>query len=153
MATATRRLVFAVALAMGTLLGQGSASAGTTCHPVTARGVGQDLGQGHTVARIFHDGLRLGSTAGTFTVTGSAGTVVDISGTIVFTGHHGRLTVSVTGTLDTSTGHFHTSGPITASAGVLAGATGTLTFDGTENLGTGRFVERVTGTLCVDVDS
>ena len=49
------------------------------------------------------------------------------------------------------TGEFSASGPVTDATGKLAGATGTLPFDGVEDLSTGSFVEEVTGLVCVDL--
>jgi len=92
-----------------------------------------------------------GTTAGNFSVTGGTGAVLEIAGTVTFTTHQGTVTVTVSGTLDTSTGAFRTSGPVTASSGKLAGATGGLTLEGTENLVSGTFVEDVTGSVCVDL--
>jgi hypothetical protein len=90
-----------------------------------------------------------GTTAGAFTVTGSSGSVLAIAGTVRFTTDDGTLTVTVTGTLDAATGGFSASGPVTAATGELAGATGALAFTGVETLSTGRFVETVSGTICL----
>lgn len=133
------------------MIAPGTASAAPSCHNINGKGAGQDPGRGQTVARIGGGGLLRGTTAGDFTVTGASGTILNISGKVTFTTHQGTLTVSVSGTLDTITGTFRTAGPVTASTGKLASATGSLTFDGTENLGTGSFVEDVSGTVCVDL--
>ena len=37
------------------------------------------------------------------------------------------------------------------AAGKLDGATGSLSFAGNENLGTGGFTETITGSICVDL--
>ena len=70
---------------------------------------------------------------------------------MTFTTNRGTLTVTVTGTFDVSSGAFVSSGPVTASTGKLADATGTLTLNGVENLSTGSFTEEVTGNICVDL--
>jgi hypothetical protein len=124
------------------------AQAAGSCHKINARGIGQDLGGGATNAQIIGGGLLHGTTVGDFEVTGQSGTVASIEWTVVFTANNATLTVTVSGTLDVGTGAFNTSGPVTASTGKLAGSTGSLTFVGTENLSTGRFVEDVTGTVC-----
>jgi hypothetical protein len=45
-------------------------------------------------------------------------------------------------------GHFNATGPITGGTGKWAGTTGSLTFDGIENLTTGAFTETITGMTC-----
>jgi hypothetical protein len=42
-------------------------------------------------------------------------------------------------------------GPVTGATGKLAGATGTLLFEGVEDLSTGMFAENVTGVICVNL--
>lgn len=127
------------------------AQAEVSCHNINAKGVGQDLGNGSTVADILGGGLLQGTTEGHFTITGGSFPVFSISGTVEFTTSHGTLTVSVAGTFDVSSGEFRASGPITAATGKLAGATGKLQFEGVENLSDGSFVEDVTGAICVDL--
>jgi hypothetical protein len=70
---------------------------------------------------------------------------------VEFTTNQGTLTVSVIGTLDTSTGEFSALGPVTGATGKLAGATGTLNFKGIEDLSNGNFVEDITGNICVNL--
>lgn len=118
---------------------------------INATGVGQDLGGGRTVAQISGGGLLQGTTEGNFTITGGSFPVFTIAGTVKFTTHQGTLTVTVTGTFDVSTGEFTASGSVTDATGKLAGASGTLSFAGVEDLSTGAFVENVTGQICVDL--
>ncbi len=118
------------------------------CGPVHAVGVGQDLSNGNTTATITRGGVLNGTTAAHFDITGGSYPVFKISGTIVFTTKHGTLTAKVSGTFDVSTGEFSATGPISAGTGKFAGATGTLTFSGVENLTTGAFTEKISGTLC-----
>jgi len=44
-----------------------------------------------------------------------------------------------------------TSGPVTAATGKLAGATGTLVLNGIEDLTSGKFIEDISGLICVDL--
>lgn len=127
------------------------AQAATSCHKINAKGVGQDLGGGVTTAEIIGGGLLHGTTVGSFMITGVAGTVASLAGTVAFTTHNSTLTVTVAGTFDVATGAFSASGPVTAATGKLAGATGVLFFTGDEDLSTGRFVEDVTGDICADL--
>ena len=126
-------------------------AAEVTCHKINAKGVGQDLGGGSTVAQIVGGGLLHGTTAGSFIITGFSGTVASIAGTVTFTTNQATLTVTVTGTFDVSTGEFSASGPVTGATGKLAGATGNLLLSGVQDLATGAFVEEVTGDICVDL--
>ena len=118
------------------------------CTNVHATGVGQDLGNGVTVATISRGGWLNGATRGAFVITGGAPPVFTVAGTVVFTTKHATLTLTAAGTFDVSTGAFNTSGPVSAGTGKLVGATGTLTIAGVQNLATGAFTEAVTGTIC-----
>jgi hypothetical protein len=126
---------------------QAGASKGHGCKKINATGVGQDLGGGNTTATITHGGPLNGTTSGHFDVTGTP-PVFTIVGTVVFTTKHGGLTANVAGTFNGANGAFTAAGPVSAGTGKLAGATGTLTFDGVENLSTGSFTETITGTIC-----
>lgn len=129
----------------------GQPQAAVSCHKINARGVGQDLGEGVTTARIVGGGLLHGTTLGTFAITGVSGTVASFEGTVTFTTNQATLTVSVNGTLDVATGEFSASGPVTAATGKLAGASGNLSLSGLQDLAAGTFVEEVTGEICVDL--
>ena len=126
------------------------AQAKASCHKVNAQGVGQDLGNGITIATITGDKLLRGTTAGNFTVTGVSGTIATLAGTVKVTTHKGTLTVTVTGTFNVATGEFSATGVITDATGKLDDATGNLLFKGVENLSTGSFVEDVTGKVCLE---
>jgi hypothetical protein len=128
-----------------------STLAGTSCHGVDATGVGQDLGGGHTVAQVSNGGLLQGTTEAFFTITGISGTVASFGGAITFTANRATLTVNLTGTLDVATGVFGATSSSLSGTGKLAGATGSLAFNGVENLGTGAFTETVGGSICVDL--
>jgi hypothetical protein len=136
---------------VGTLVTVSQARAAVSCHKINAKGVGQDLGGGVTEADIIGGGLLQGTTVGNFVITGSSGTVASIEGTVVFTTNQATLTVTVTGIFDVATGEFSASGTVTGATGKLAGATGALLLEGVEDLSNGRFVEDVTGTICVDL--
>ena len=129
----------------------GGAQAGSEddhgCAPVRAVGVGQDLGGGNTTATISHGGRLNGTTVGSFAISG-APPVFNIDGTVVFTTKGGTLTATVSGTFNVLTGAFTASGPVSGGTGNRAGTTGTLTFQGVENLTSGVFTETITGTLC-----
>jgi hypothetical protein len=128
----------------------GQTQAAESCHKINAKGEGQDLGGGHTVATLKGGGLLNGSTEGQFSTAGSP-PALDIAGTVKFTTKQATLTVYGAGKIDGSTGEFYASGPVIAATGKLEGATGTLTFQGVENLSTGSFVETITGQICVDL--
>ena len=147
-----KRLPSCLCLLAGALILVSGAQAGGPkddhgCKKINATGVGQDLGNGTTTATISHGGPLDGTTSGHFVVSGGP-TVFTIVGTVVFTTKHGGLTANVAGTLNVATGAFTASGPVSAGTGHLAGATGTLTFDGVENLATMVFTETITGTIC-----
>ena len=134
------------------LIGSVQAKASSvSCHAINAKGVGQDNGDGTTDVQVIGGGLLHGTTHGSFVATGVTGSVVSIAGTVVFTVNRATLTVSVTGTLDVSNGAFTAAGPVTAATGKLAGATGSLTLSGVEDLSNGTFVETITGDICVDL--
>ncbi|MCL4299106.1 MAG: hypothetical protein KJ077_25445 [Anaerolineae bacterium] len=145
------RVILLLFVVVGALLTVSQAQAAVSCHLINAKGVGQDLGGGRTVANIIGGGLLQGTTEGNFAITGVSGTVASIAGTVEFTTHNGTLTVTVTGTFDVASGEFNASGPVTGATGKLAGAMGVLTFAGVEDLSDGSFVEDVTGEICVDL--
>lgn len=136
---------------MGALIMITQAQAAVSCHKINAHGVGQDLGDGVTHATIKGGGLLQGTTVGNFTITGFSPPDASFAGTVEFTTNRATLTVTVAGMLDVGTGEFSATGPVTNATGKLAGATGTLQLDGVQDLSTGRFVEEVTGLVCVDL--
>jgi len=138
---------------VATLVSAATAQAGVSCHKINAKGAGQDLGGGNTQAQIIGGGLLHGTTQASFVITDPNATppVFPIAGAVVFTTKHATLTVTVTGTFNVATGNFIASGPVTAATGKLTGATGTLVFDGLQDLATGKFVEDVSGLICVDL--
>ena len=140
-------------LALACVFTAAPASAAESCHKINAKGIGQDLGGGRTTANISGGGLLNGTTVGNFSVTALSGTVATIEGTVKFTANKSTLTVAVNGTFDTASGDFNASGPVAASTGKLAGATGNLDLTGKENLADGSFVETVTGSVCADLNS
>jgi hypothetical protein len=144
---AVRSLVVA-AVALVPALG---ANAAVSCHRINAKGVGQDFGNGTTAAQLIGGGLLNGTTQGSFTITGGAPPAFSIAGTVVITTGQATATVTVAGMFNVATGAFSATGPVTAATGKLAGATGTLLLEGVEDLGSGKFVEDVTGLLCVDL--
>ncbi|MEO6410671.1 MAG: hypothetical protein ABIO45_18230 [Burkholderiaceae bacterium] len=139
-----------LALAFPLLTGV-AAHAAVACHKINAKGVGQDLGGGMTTAQIVGGGILHGSTQGSFTITGGSAPVFLIGGTVTFTNDRGSLTVAVSGTFNVATGEFVAAGPVALSTGRLDGATGTLVLAGVQDLTNGKFVEEVTGLVCVDL--
>jgi len=150
MNTLRRWLLILTALAISAVA-PATALGGTSCHRIDASGVGQDLGLGQTVAQISDGGLLQGTTAASFAITGFAGTVASFAGTITFTTNRGSLTASVAGTLDVATGAFSATTSSLSGTGKLDGATGSLAFDGVENLATGAFTEVIVGSICLDL--
>jgi hypothetical protein len=148
-----RRALPPIAVALAIILPTGAAQASgraakPLCLPVNATGVGQDLGGGMTTATIFSHGLRLGTTHASFTITGVTGTTASFIGPIVFTTLPGTLTAQVAGTLNVATGAFSATSSSVTGTGLLARISGSLTFNGNENLATGSFTETITGRLC-----
>jgi hypothetical protein len=146
-----RVLLLFLVVVVGTLVTVSQARAAVSCHKINAKGVGQDLGDGVTQADIIGGGLLQGTTEGNFVITGFSGSVASIEGTVVFTTNQATLTITITGIFDTASGEFSATGPVTDATGKLAGATGKLLLEGIEDLTNGRFVEDVTGTICVDL--
>jgi hypothetical protein len=146
-----RRLLPPIAIAIALPASAAHASGPTAkplCVPVNAAGVGQDLGEGRTTATIFSHGFRIGTTSARFTITGVVGTTASFIGPIVFTTIPGTLTAQVAGTLNVATGAFSATSSSVTGTGLLARTSGTLTFNGNENLATGSFTETITGRLC-----
>jgi hypothetical protein len=135
----------------GTLVMISPAQAAVSCHKINATGTGQDFGGGVTHANINGGGLLNGTTVGNFTVIGFSPPVASFIGTVEFTTKQATLTVTIAGILDVTTGEFSASGSVSSATGKLAGATGTLLFDGIEDLTNGSFVEDVTGVVCADL--
>lgn len=135
---------------------QASAADARLCVPVRLTGAGQDLGpdsQGrlHTIATVSLAGYPIGTTQATFTPSGPpAGTSLAFTGPIVFTptGSTATVTAEVRGSVDLGSGQFVASTTSVTGSGVLRGASGSLTFRGTEDLGTGAFTETIRGTVC-----
>lgn len=134
------------------MAGPGTASAATSCRPISARGSGSGAvdpttGVTTTTATVRGGGLLTGTTLGTFT-----GPPEGFGGHVVFTTAAGaHLDATVTGSLDLGTGRFLATSSMLAGDGRLAGATGHLVLDGRQDLTTGLFAEDVTGRLCVDL--
>ena len=128
-----------------------SAPGAVSCHKINAKGVGQDLGGGMTTANIIGGGLLQGTTEASFVITGFSGTLASFTGTIVFTVNNATLTAGVDGTFDVVSGAFNATTSSVAGTGKLAGATGSLSFNGVEDLSDGSFTEDVTGEACVDL--
>ena len=148
---ALRRTVLILTVLALTAGAPASALGGTSCHKIDASGVGQDLGAGQTVAQIRDGGLLQGTTAASFEITGFSGSVAAFTGTIVFTTNRGTLIANVAGTLDLATGAFAATTSGLSGTGKLAGVTGSLAFNGVEDLATGTFTETVTGSICLDL--
>ncbi len=128
-----------------------AARGAVSCHNINAKGIGQDLGGGRTTAQIIGGGLLHGTTQGSFVISGFSGTVASFEGTVVFTVNNATLTAYVNGTLDVATGEFQATTSGISGTGKLAGATGSLSFNGVEDLSTGIFTEDVTGEICADL--
>lgn len=121
--------------------------AGPICLPVSASGVGQDLGGGHTQATISIHGVVVGRTNASFT-TQVVGTIASFTGPIVFSSLPGTLTAQVAGTFDLTTGAFLATSTSITGTGLLRGITGRVTLVGHESLTNGTFTETLTGQLC-----
>ena len=143
--------LFFLLLLFGTLVVSFPVEAGSSCHNINAKGVGQDLGNFMTQATIHGGGLLHGSTEAQFSPTGMNGDEITFTGPIVFTVNRATLSVTVNGTVNIMTGVFNASSTAMVGSGKLEGATGNLTFAGVENLSDGSFVETVTGSICVDL--
>jgi hypothetical protein len=128
-----------------------AARGAVSCHKINATGIGQDLGGGQTTAQIVDGGLLQGTTQASFVITGFSGTLASFEGTIIFTVNNATLTAHVSGTLDVATGEFQATTSSISGTGKLAGATGSLSFRGVEDLSTGSFTEDVSGEICADL--
>jgi hypothetical protein len=151
MKTFGRIVLVLLFLCAGNLMQVSPAQAAESCHQINAKGVGQDLGNGATVANIIGGGLLQGTTVGNFAITGGAFPLFTLAGTVKFTTHQATLTVTISGIFDVATGKFSATGPVTGATGKLADATGDLVLSGIEKLADGNFVEAVTGNICVDL--
>jgi hypothetical protein len=145
------KLLVPLALGVMAAAAPAQASASVSCHNINAKGFGQDLGGGMTTAQIVGGGLVHGTTAATFVITGFSGSVASFEGTIVFTVNRATLTAELAGTFDVATGAFVATSSSIAGTGKLAGATGSLTLQGVEDLTDGSFTETVRGEICVDL--
>jgi len=140
-----------VALVATLTLACGHAQAATSCHKINARAIGQDNFDLTTTAIITGGGLLNGTTASTLGVAGMEGADLLFAYTIVITTKHGTLTAAIMGSIDTTTGDFSAAANVTSGTGKLAGATGMLSFEGVEDLATGRFAEDIAGVVCADL--
>jgi hypothetical protein len=130
--------------------GDVSRGAAKICAPVHARGVGQDIGGGKTVATISVGRFEVGTTRGEFSIMGvDPNGIASFAGPITFTSAVGTIVAQVTGTLDTTTGAFESTSTSLTGTGLFRGVSGAVTLRGTENLTTFAFTERITGRLCL----
>jgi hypothetical protein len=149
-----RRCSLLAALTIVVTLPAGAAQGATLpagrpiCLPVSATGVGQDLGGGNTQATISIHGVEVGQTNASFTTTQVVKTIASFTGPIVFSSPPGTLTAQVAGTFDLTTGAFHVTSTSITGTGLLRGITGRMTLVGHENLTNGTFTETLTGQLC-----
>jgi hypothetical protein len=150
MNTLRRSLSVLIAFAL-MVVAPATAFGGTSCRNINATGVGQDLGGGQTVGQISDGGLLQGTTAASFSIIGISGTVASFAGPITFTTNRATLTANLVGTLDLASGAFSAASSGISGTDKLAGATGSLSFSGGENLVTGAFTEVVSGSICVDL--
>jgi hypothetical protein len=151
MKSASGRIGLMFFLVVTGFLAWGEVHAAVSCHKINAKGVGQDRGGGVTEAQIIGGGLLHGTTLGSLAITGGTAPDLSFSGTVTFTTKHATLIVTVVGTFNVANGNFIASGPVTAASGKLSGATGSLILEGVQDLATGKFVEDVTGLICVDL--
>ncbi len=130
-----------------------------TCHRIRTTGVGQGAeprpGDPPELVRTeaeIRSGLLRGTTEAAFTVTGPTPTGIAFDGELTFSTRRGTLTLDLAGTLDLTTGEFASSGPVRSGTGRFAGAVGTISLDGVQDLTdpAGSFTETVTGEVCAD---
>lgn len=145
-----RALAMSFILVLSALPMVGQVEAGESCHKINARARGQDSGAGVTQAQVIGGGLLQGTTVGNFAIGEVVGSEAAITGTVKFTSNNATLTVTVSGTFNLASGAFSAAGPVTDSTGKLAGASGSLAFDGVENLSNGSFVEDISGRICLN---
>jgi sugar lactone lactonase YvrE len=101
----------------------------------------------------IHSGLLRGTTEAAFSITGGTATTISFEGELTFTTRRrGTLTLELAGTLDLATGEFASVGPVVSGTGQFAGAVGTISLDGVQDLAdlAGSFTEIVTGEVCFD---
>jgi hypothetical protein len=155
-----RIILLTLILALGIQMGASPAQAAVSCHTINAKGIGRGVDDHDnnpatvaTIATIQGGGLLHGTTSASFEITGMAGTIASFDGTLTFTTNKATLTVAIVGSLDVVSGAFSATGDVVAATDKLAGATGTLHFEGVQDLTTGDFTEDVTGNICVDLGS
>ena len=130
------------------------AYAGESCHKINASGSGTSSGVDPIVieSQIQGGGLLQGTVAGTFSDFDFSGLpVFGFSGPLTFTTNRGTVTFDVAGELDLVTELGFNDGPVSASTGKLAGATGYIEVDLVSNLAAGTFTQAITGEICVDL--
>ncbi len=118
------------------------------CLPANAVGFGQDQGEGQTVAWIAGNPLLAGRTQGNFQIESVSGSLASVAGTVDFETARGKFTLLAKGSFDVASGAFKSSGPIENGSGAFANAQGQLTLEGKQDLETGRFFERISGSIC-----
>ena len=125
-------------------------ASGRGCVPVRATGVGALTDPTTGVATISVAGVVIGTSSARYVPVSQEGDVVTLTGDVDFTARFnlGTFNTSVTGTLNLATGAFDVSGPVTATTGLLTGATGRLRFQGVLDP-SGSFTETISGHLCL----
>ena len=141
---------------VGTLMLVNLSQAAVSSHKINAKGVGlftpDGTGEGGTSeTQIIGGGLLQGTAFGDTGVTDVSFPFIMIEGTETFTTNKGTLIVDISGAVNLLTGEFVFSGPIADADGKLDGATGTLMFEGVQDLETGVFTENITGVIFVDL--
>jgi hypothetical protein len=136
---------------VASLMVAGQAQAAVSCHKINAKGVGEEVSGGQTVAQIKGGGFLQGTSEANFEVTDVIPPLATIEGTISFTTNKATLSVDVAGFFNIETGEFFAAGDVSAATGKLAGASGHLEFNGVQELATGEFEETITGEICVDL--
>ncbi len=136
------------ALFLSLLTFAGSSYGRDFCLPANGVGFGQDQGEGQTTAVIVGSPLIAGRTQGNFQIESVTGTLATIAGTVLFETARGSYTLLAKGSFDVASGVFQSSGPIEEGSGAFAGARGQLKLEGRQDLETGRFFERVSGSIC-----
>jgi hypothetical protein len=142
-------IVTVMTLSLSAAIAAPAQGAGLICVPIYAQGVGQDLGDGNTTARITTHGFLLGTTSASFVITEVSGTTASFTGPIVFMTPIGTLTAQTVGTVDVVSGAFRSTSTSLTGTGAFRRVTGNVTLAGVQDLQTGRFTETITGRLCL----
>jgi len=143
-----RRSLVLLMVMCSSLLAASQAGAKVRCHDIHTVGVGQiHFASNSSDGRFLGRGLLHGKVHGEFTFTGPD----SYEGTFTITTHHGVLVLhTFDGFFDSITGEFRNDSSVIAGTGRFEEARGRLFFQGFVALPSDRFIEHITGKICLE---